>query len=157
MILITNNGHRVVQTIAERNAIEKRFPNMEVVVRDAIADPVVGGSYEAGYKWNDITLTWVLFYKNSRDDIIFTTETHTIANGKVTTVYVPQNSVVWDVFILDANDLQVANVIPTVTAREIALGSGSYDGMRLVLSYAYGATQAAIQALQGVEGSVVQW
>lgn len=51
-IIVTNDGSRFVDTLADRNAIpvELRFMGMRVTVKDATADPIFGGGV-VQYLW----------------------------------------------------------------------------------------------------------
>jgi hypothetical protein len=145
-ILITNDGDKVVDTIAQRDLIVNKFDGMNVVVRDSIADVRTGGG-EAQYTWNKQTNQWMLTWKTSVDNLNFTTETKTIANGKVTASYFPSNGVIWDGFVTNEFNDVVADISnPIVTAQEIDLGSQVFDGNTLTFTYGYGLIESAIYA-----------
>lgn len=157
-ILINNTGNKVVPNIAARNALVRRFNGMQVIVTDAIADILVGGSFQATYIWNTTLSQWLMTHKNASDVLEFATETQVIANGKVTANFTPQSGNVSYAIVLDADGLEQASVLTTAVANEISLGTNSYDGMRLVFSYAYGAVQAAITNTAGVQSATpVAW
>jgi hypothetical protein len=149
-ILITNDGDKVVATIAERNAITKKFDGMKVTVNDAIADVLVGGG-QAGYEWSESQNKWLLTFKTTTDNLTFITESKVVASGKATATNFPQDGIVWDCFVLDSNNIVVAEFsAPVVNGNEIQLGSNTYDGQTLKFTYGYGAIQAAVNlALAG--------
>jgi hypothetical protein len=143
-ILITNDGDKIVATIAERNAITKKFDGMKVTVNDAIADVLVGGG-QAGYEWSESQNKWLLTFKTTTDNLTFVTESKVVANGKATATNFPQDGIVWDCFVVDSNNIVVAEFsAPVVNGNEIQLGSSAYDGQTLKFTYGYGAIQAAV-------------
>lgn len=145
-ILITNDGDKVVATLADRDAITKKFEGMQVLVKDAIADVVVGGG-AAGYFWDATAARWTLFWTNSKDDLIFTTESHTIVNGSVQATYPPASGLVWDCEILGEEGTVVVKVSkPNINGFDINIGSPLYDGLTLLFTYAYGKIQATVSA-----------
>lgn len=144
-ILITNDGDKVVNTIADRDAITQRFDGMNVTVRDSIADVLTGGG-EAGYQWNDKFSRWMLIWKTSKDNLNFTNEEKTITNGKVIASYFPSNSIIWNAYVVDAGTLVADIVQPTINGTEIDLGTSQFDGMKLNFSYGYGLIEAAVYA-----------
>lgn len=158
-ILIQNSGIKVVNTIAERNAIASgsRYQGMTVIVRDAIADPLVGGAYEATYRWNSTLSAWLLIHKNAKDNVNFTREEKTIlTGGKVMADFVPQTGTVLNAYIVDETGLELAVATCSAVENEISIGTSDYDGKTLIYTYAYGAVQAAIADLSGVQ-STVEW
>ena len=145
-ILIANDGDKIVNTIAERDAIIKKFDGMEVTVKDAIADLMVGGG-RAGYQWDTVAQVWKLVWKHNKDDLVFVTENLPISNGLVTLTNSPQSALVWDSFVTDAaGNMLVKLSNPTVTGKSVSLGSAEYNGETLWVSYAYGKIQAAVSA-----------
>lgn len=145
-ILIANDGDKIVNTIAERDAIIKKFDGMEVTVKDAIADLMVGGG-RAGYQWDTGAQVWKLVWKHNKDDLVFVTENLPISNGLVTLTNSPQSALVWDSFVTDAaGNMLVKLSNPTVTGKSVSLGSAEYNGETLWVSYAYGKIQAAVSA-----------
>lgn len=143
-IYVANDGSKIVDTIGERNSIVRKFDGMKVTVRNAIADIMVGGAHEAGYRWDSATSDWILTYKDSVDSIDFISdEEQIIVDGKVMAAYAPQNAAVWNCQIIDENGLIQAEVKPNVSMREITIGSMDYDGMGLRFSYAYGIAKSA--------------
>ena len=145
-ILIANDGDKIVNTIAERDAIIKKFDGMEVTVKDAIADLMVGGG-RAGYQWDTVAQVWKLVWKHNKDDLVFVTENLPISNGLVTLTNSPQSALVWDSFVTDASGNMLVKLSnPTVTGKSVSLGSAEYNGETLWVSYAYGKIQAAVSA-----------
>lgn len=145
-ILITNDGDKIVSTIAERNAIIKRFDGMNVTVQDAIADILVGTG-SAGYTWSASKDRWFLTWKESKDDLAFVTESHFLIDGEVTLDNIPQSNLVWDCSVVDANGITLVDVSnPNVTNSTVNIGSLDYDGAVLLTTYAYGKIQAAVSA-----------
>lgn len=145
-ILIANDGDKTVNTIAERDAIEKKFNGMQVTVVDAIADILVGMG-TAGYIWSSSKNRWQLFWKESKDDLLFVTESHFLINGEITLDNIPQSNLVWDCSIVDANGVTLIDVSnPNVTNTTVNIGSLDYDGNVLLTTYAYGKIQAAVSA-----------
>jgi hypothetical protein len=143
-ILIANDGDKIVATIAERNAITKKFDGMKVTVNDAIADVLVGGG-QAGYEWSENQNKWLLTFKTTTDNLTFITESKVVASGKATATNFPQDGIVWDCFVLDSNNIVVAEFsAPVVNGNEIQLGSSAYDGQTLKFTYGFGSIQAAV-------------
>jgi len=70
--------------------------------------------------------------------------------------FVPQTGTILSAYIVDTNGLELAVATPSAVENEISIGTSDYDGMTLVYAYAYGAVQAAISDLSGVQ-STVQW
>jgi hypothetical protein len=99
-----------------------------------------------------------MIHKNASDVIEFTTETQVIANGKVTSTYTPQSGNISYAIVLDADGLEQASLLATASANEISLGTNTYDGLRLVFSYAYGTVQSTITNAAGVQAATpVAW
>lgn len=138
MILIANDGDKTVATIGARNALERRFDGMQVIVLDAIADVNVGGG-RAGYIWSEALNDWLLTWKSNNKDLKFYTESHVIAAGAINTDYLPQDGIVWGCRIIDGDGLIVAEVKPKVTGTLVEVGSADYDGLNLELTYGSGA------------------
>jgi hypothetical protein len=151
-ILITNDGDKVVNTIADRNAITKKFDGMQVTVRDAIADIMVGEG-EALYQWSVDKDRWILIGKDKKDNLEFKSESKVLSGGKVTATEVPQSGLVWDCYVMDADGLILADInAPTITVKEINIGSTAYDGNTLYFSYGYGKIEATIATIMGDGG-----
>jgi hypothetical protein len=140
-IIISNDGDKTVATIAQRDSIVKKFDGMQVTVIDAIADLMVGiGS--AGYQWSQALDKWVLMWKTSKDELIFTQEAKTIVGGKVNAEHYPQNALVWSCSIRDTNGVLLEDVEPSVALKELSIGTTDFDGHRLHYTYAYGSIEA---------------
>lgn len=140
-ILIANTGNKTVQTIANRNALEKKHDGMQVTVLDAIADVNVGiGS--AGYQWDEAGLRWVLIWKGSKDELTFRSEAKVLSGGKVTADQYPQNSLVWGATVRDNTGLILRDVEPSVSLKVIDIGTTQFDGETLHYTYAHGSIVA---------------
>ncbi len=145
-IVISNDGDRVVETVAERDALAHRFDGMQVTVKDAIGDVFVGGGV-AGYVWDEANTKWLLCWTNTKDDLFFTTESHLLAGGEVMLDYVPASGLVWGCTVLAAGNVVAVEVSnPNVEGRVVNIGSTAYDGNTLLCTYAYGKIQAAVSA-----------
>jgi hypothetical protein len=145
-ILITNDGDKTVNTIADRNLITKRFDGMQVTVLDAIADTLVGGG-EACYQWNEMYSRWMLIWKTAKDNLNFITETKIITNGKVTADFLPSNGTIWDCYVTDVNNVLIADVTaPVINGNEIDLAVQDYNGLTMTYTYGYGLIEAAVYA-----------
>jgi hypothetical protein len=140
-IIITNAGFKTVDTIAERNSITKVFDGMQVTVVDAIADINVGIG-EAGYQWSVAKAKWVLIWKESKDELVFSSESKVIVGGKVTADYLPSNSLVWSCSVRDSSNIIMMDIEPTIILKEINLGISNYDGLTLHYTYAHGMSEA---------------
>lgn len=145
-ILIANNGNRVVETIADRNAIEKRHMGMSVIVKDSTADVRFGGGL-VNYIWDSIALDWLPTYSSYKPDIKFSTESKTIIGGVVTTDYVVRDGMVWSAKILDADGLIVADAQVTAVGDKIQLPNGNWDGHKLYYTYAHGTMTTELYGL----------
>lgn len=151
-IIISNDGDKVVGTIADRNAITRKFDGMKVTVNDAIADVLVGGG-QAGYEWSENQNRWLLTFKTTTDNLTFITESCAISSSKAVATNFPQDGIVWDCFVVDSNNVVIAEFsAPVVNGNEIQLGSSAYDGQSLKFTYGYGSIQAAVNlALAGTQ------
>ena len=149
-IVISNAGNKVVADIATRNAIANKFDGMEVLVNDAIGDVMVGGSYAAGYKWSAAQDRWIMFYKDSKDNLEFIQDEIVISGSTATLTYVPQSGLIWDAYVLDTvNHVQVAMVNhPNITGNILTFDDTSFNGYTLVCSYGYGLVEAAVWAIE---------
>lgn len=136
-ILIANNGNRVVETIAERDAIEKRHTGMAVMVKDATADVRFGGGL-VNYIWDSTVMDWLPTYSSYKPEVKFSTESKNIIGGEVTTDYVVKDGMVWSAKILDADGLIVADAQVVANGDKIQLPSGDWDGYTLYYTYAHG-------------------
>lgn len=148
-IIITNDGDKIVGTIADRDALIRKFDGMNVRVEDSIADVNTGGG-EAVYQWNETQSRWMLTWKENKDNLTFITEIMQISGGQVTASHIPQNSLVWDCTIqstINGADVIMYDVRPDVNADVISLGTTDHDGEYLVFTYGYGVIQAAVTAI----------
>ena len=144
---------KTVNTIADRNAIQKKINHMTVVVKDAIADPSVG-SGKAVYRWDEEDSVWVLVSKSTLETISFVTEEITIINSEAQLSNYPLNHNVWNAAVLDVTTviayLNLNNV--TVSASKISGINSIYNNKTLRVTYAYGSV--AIQIASAIEDSV---
>lgn len=146
-IIIFNDGDRIVSTIAERNAIEKRFDGMLVTVRDATADATLGGG-SAKYEWDAQSNRWVLVWSDHYDTMSFATERKTINNGKVTASNIPADGRVWQCRVIDpVSGVIPGDIRPRVTLAELDLETNAYDGKELEYTYAYGSISVQFNAV----------
>jgi hypothetical protein len=161
--IIANDGDKIVNAIADRNALNKKFDGMEVTVIDSIADTLTGGG-RACYKWLKTPAVWQLVWKDNKDNLFFTHETKTIVNGKVTAEYLPQSGIVFEAYVLDsAGDSLFLVSSPNVIGKDIDIGSVDYNGFTLTYKYAYGLSSVhglkgdkgdtGLQGIQGVAGN----
>ena len=151
-IIIQNDGDRVVDTIAQRNSIgvEKRFPGMQVSVKDATGDPQTNGGF-AKYEWikDGANSRWALIQKDYQFTLSFATETKVITEGIVLTDNVPSNGSIWSVKLIDS----VSGIIlgdynaVSVGGYTIDMGTNDYDGQLLEYTYAYGSFGAQLDTV----------
>jgi hypothetical protein len=146
-IIIANDGDRVVATIADRNAIARKFDGMQVTVQDAIAD-VIAGEGEALYQWSASKSKWILIGKENIDSLEFISESGVLVDGKVTTSEHPQSGLVWDCYVIGQDGSVVADITaPSIVNNEINIGTLMYDGLTIHFSYGFGRIQATVAAL----------
>lgn len=148
-IIIANDGDKIVQTIAERNAIAKKFPGLQVTVIDAIADPQTNGGY-AKYEWieDGLNSRWGLVQVDQKASLKFATESHTITLGVVTSDYIPLDGGVWNARIIDSVSGQIlADARPVVNNYELDIGTTQYDGQLLEFTYSYGSFSAQLDSV----------
>lgn len=156
-IILYQNADKTVADIAERNALTYKINNMVVTVLDAIADPDVGATGIATYRYNEEINAgaggWILISKSTSDTMSFDTEELTIASGEVTASNLPVDNQIWDVHVVDGNviiaDIREEDL--TVSAGNIS-GLGAYDGKKLRFTYAYGTVTAQITSY--VDGAI---
>lgn len=149
-IIIFNDGDRIVDTIAQRDALTKRFPGMQVTVKDAIGDPQTGGGF-AKYEWveDGANSYWGLVQVDKKISMKFATERHTIENGRVTADNIPLDAKVWSCRVIDA----VSGVIlgdvnqPVVEVYDVLVGSLDYEGHLLEFTYAYGSFSTQLDSV----------
>jgi hypothetical protein len=147
---IYNDGDRTVANIAARNALPK-FDGMKVTVTDAIGDVLTGGGI-ATYQWSDGANRWLLLWRETKDNVNFTREDIVIANSKAVLSYLPSSSVsLGGILILDMSGVEpvvIAEIAqPNIVGNEVLLGTDIYDGKTLIITYAYGAIEAAVHEL----------
>jgi hypothetical protein len=148
-IVIYNDGDVSVGTIAERNALVKKFEGMLVNVADATADSNVGGG-AATYRWDDSGSKWVTVWVENTPTLNFTTEKKLLSSGAVDADNIPADASVWSVRIIDSVTGRVlADARPTVAGTTISVGTSDYDGHYLEYTYAYGSIVAQIEAVIG--------
>jgi hypothetical protein len=156
-IIITNDGDRVVATLAARDLITTPFDGMRITVADSTGDIFTNGG-KATYQWMAATSTWLLVWKENKDSLEFVTESLTIANGQVTATNVPQSGMVWGCTVQDVtaegDAIIIAEIKPTVTADVISIGSSAFNGKKLVFTYGYGVIQAAVTQILSSGGGV---
>ena len=156
-IIITNDGDRVVATLAARDLITTPFDGMRITVADSTGDIFTNGG-KATYQWMAATSTWLLVWKENKDSLEFVTESLTIANGQVTATNVPQSGMVWGCTVQDVtaegDNIIIAELTPTVTADVISIGSSAFNGKKLVFTYGYGVIQAAVTQILSSGGGV---
>lgn len=134
--------NQTVATIAERNdpnIVKFKRDGMIVTVSDSIADPDAGTG-AATYLWNKSLNKWLLLSKSTTETMSFQTVELTIADGKVALPNIPNNNVLWDIYVMDSAGIMVAelrleNIIVSST---LISGLGAYDGKRLRFTYAFG-------------------
>ena len=141
-IVVSNTGNKTVAIISDRDALLHVFDGMQVTVIDAIADVLVGIG-TAGYQWSSPLNKWVLMWKTSKDELIFTSEVKVIVAGKVTASHYPQNALIWSCSIRDSNGIVLSDVEPSVILKVLDIGTTVYDGNSLHYTYAYGSVEAS--------------
>lgn len=147
-ILVANDGSRYVETIAERDAIptDKRFMGMEVLVRDATADPVFGGG-RVQYIWDKVILSWSPIWADKMPELNFATEDKTIVDGKVTADHLVKNNLVWCARVVNLEGVILGDAQVTVAGRELSLNTQDYNGMILHYTYAHGDATAELMSI----------
>jgi hypothetical protein len=143
-IVLYKNADRTVDTISDRNSIDKKIDNMVVTVLDAISDPDAGSGV-ATYRWSAQLNKWLLISKSTVETMSFETVESNIVAGKLIPQNVPSNNVIWDIYVVDGNtiinELRLEDVIVTPT---LISGLGLYDGYKLRYTYAYGSVTQQI-------------
>jgi hypothetical protein len=150
-IIISNDGDRVVATLAARDLITTPFDGMRITVLDTTGDLFTQGG-KATYQWMarvaPATSEWLLVWKENIDGLEFVTESKTIAGGKVTATNIPQSGLVWGCTVQDltaeGDTIILAEISPTVLADQISIGTSAFDGKTLVFTYGYGKIQAVV-------------
>ena len=138
-IIVTNDGSRFVDTLAERNAIPLalRFMGMRVTVKDATADPIFGGGV-VQYLWDKAVAAWSPVWSDKKPELKFSTEEKAIANGKVTTDHVIKDGLVWSARVVDGQGVILGDAQLTIEGKDLVLNTQGYNGMFLHYTYAYG-------------------
>ncbi|AEH03592.1 tail protein [Pseudomonas phage PhiPA3] len=143
-ILVANDGDVVVASIAARDEIAIKRPQMLVLVEDATADPVFGGG-SVQYIWDHVALGWSPIWSSRKPNLTFVTEEKVITGGQVTADHVVKDNVVLSAIILDTDNTILSDAVPTVSGTAINLGTNTYDGKRLHYTYAYGSLTQLIE------------
>jgi hypothetical protein len=137
-ILVANDGSRIVNTVNDRNEITKRFPGMKVTVNDATGDPEFGGGV-VQYQWDAIGNRWAPVWSDRKPELKFATEEKVIANGQVTADNPVKDQKVWSALIINSVTGEVmGDVVPSINANVISVGSLDYEGHKLRYTYAFG-------------------
>lgn len=147
--LVFNSGNKVVQTIAERDALTKRHDGMTVTVIDASGDSNVAQGL-ARYSWLAIESRWSLVSKEAKDTFAIKTDFVMILNGQVTASYPPQNGELWNVAVCNANGDVIADLTSIANYKNIDINTTQHDGYYLRFTYAYGTIEASKPALSKV-------
>lgn len=142
MVITYPTPNLTVATIAERNdpsIIKFKRDGMVVTVSDSIADPDAGTG-AATYLWNKTLNKWLLLSKSTTETMSFQTVELTIADGKVALPNIPNNNVLWDIYIIDnagviVGEIRLENIIVSST---LVSGLGAYNGKKLRFTYAFG-------------------
>lgn len=138
-IIVTNDGSRFVDTLADRNAIPValRFMGMRVTVNDATADPIFGGGV-VQYLWDKVVAGWSPVWSDKKPELKFSTEEKTIVNGKVTTDHVIKDGLVWSARVVDSQGVILGDAQLVIENQDLVLNTQDYNGMFLHYTYAYG-------------------
>jgi hypothetical protein len=132
---------KVVETLAQRDAITMRPDGLQVQVNDTAGDPAAENS-PAVYRWVKKLNKWILAWKSAKTPLAFISGEAIIANDQVVVADPPGSGVVWDTFVtsLDKKTI-IAEVEVTVSDRTITLHTdtaGQFDGQRFTYKYATG-------------------
>jgi hypothetical protein len=150
-IIISNDGDKIVNTIAERDAIpvNRRFPGMMVTVKDAIGDPQTGGGF-AKYEWfaDGTNPRWILGQIDNKINLKFVTESKVIQNGTVLADNIPVDGTVWQVRIIDSvTGVILRDAKVTIDLYTLDIGTLDYDGQILEYTYGYGSFTAQLDSI----------
>jgi len=135
---------KTVDTIADRNALTP-IDNMVCTVKDSIADINTNGGV-ATYRYNQSLLQWVLVSKSNEDTLSFVTEEVVISNGYANQTNVILDNSIWDVSILDGD-----NIIATPRSEDLVITNTSifvgteYNGYKLRFTYSFGEMRANLE------------
>lgn len=149
-IIIANDGNFTVDTIADRNAISKRYTGLRVFVKDATADPYFGGG-SVQYIWDGVSLKWSPIWSSNKSELNFTTEEKVLVDGKVTADNNVKDNVLLSAVIINSQGNIASDAIPTVVGKEINLGTNAYDTMKLRYTYAYGSLSSMLDDIWSVK------
>lgn len=156
MALIRHKGFDyTVDTIADRNNLTAVDGSI-VIVKDAIAD-IDAGQGKAIYRYDADDSTWVLITKSSEITMTFETEEIIIVNGEVTASNIPQDNKIWDINVIDGD-----NIIATVRLEDLTIAAGNisglsaYDGKKLRFTYGYGSVTVQITAAVDGKSNVLE-
>ena len=160
MAIIKQRGLQVtVATINERNALPQKPEHLVVHVTDAIADELAG-SGPAVYRWVlDINQngTWVLVSAGAEKTVSFTTQEISIINGQVTADNVPLNNHIWNLSIVDGDNIIA---FPRIEDLDISIGiiSGldTWNSYKFRFTYAYGSITAQLQAVLDTKSTLYE-
>lgn len=145
-ILVANDGSKFVNTIADRDALAKRFLGMRVVVRDATADPFFGGG-SVQYIWDTTTDAWNPTWSERKPELRFAAEEKVLVDGKVVADNIIKDNVLWSVKVLDDDGTILSDARATISGRTLDIGVTNFDGKRLHYVYAYGEMNTVITDL----------
>lgn len=156
-IIITNDGDRIVATLAARDLITTPFDGMRITVADSTGDVFTQGG-KATYQWMASTSDWLLVWKENIDGLEFVTESKTIVAGQVTATNIPQSAMVWGCTVqevISGETVILAEITPSVaTNGVITLGTQDFNGKTLVFTYGYGKIQAVVSEILASGGGV---
>lgn len=153
------NFDKTVNTIADRDAITPRVDNMTVLVVDAIGD-INAGPGTATYRWNEYLNIFVLMSKANEPTMSFDTLELVIDNtGSVVLPNVPQNNQIWDIQILNVNNVIAYPRIEDLTINAVSIsGLNAWIGNTIRFTYAYGSiTQQLTTYIDTVIGTLTDF
>lgn len=136
-IIIYNDGNRVVETINDRNNIEKRHAGMSVTVKDATGDPLFGGGL-VNYVWDTTSTNWLPTYSSVKSDLTFTTEEKPVIGNIVTTDFIAKDGTIWGAKLIDSEGLIVGDAQVKAEGNVITLTGGPWVDHTLHYTYAHG-------------------
>ncbi len=160
MAIVKQRGLQLtVETINDRNDIEKKPEHLVVHVRDAIAD-IDAGAGPAVYRWainaDDVGI-WILVSAGAERTMTFVTEELTVSDDQVIASNIPTNDHIWGIQILDDNE---AIGYPRVEDLDISAGTidglGDWNGYKLRFTYAYGTLTSQMQAAIDIKSTLYE-